>query len=656
MAVEVLLSFFADAFRPLYLVFIVPTVVTLAVAFWIYYRATHGAFHSKYRLEPRPLVKDQRERDKVLKQGFASRKIPTDLDAIVVGSGIGGLCTAGCLARFGKKVLVLEQHDQAGGCCHTFEEKGYEFDVGVHYVGEMVRWNLNYNLLDQLTNGQLQWEKLDEDYDSVVVESERIPVYTPPDRWRCHLLETFPKEKAAINEFFRLLNLLAGQSYGFALIKYTPRYVAEFLIRWGIIRWLTSLFHYIEMPLVDALKRMTSDEKLRATLMYNFGDYGASPRDSSFGMQLLLLQHFLSDGGYYPRGGASELAFHLIPTVESAGGRVLVRAPVSQILTNEQGHATGVRVKKGEDYVDIHAPIIISNAGVTVTFERLLPREIAEKSGYLTPHPAIRPGHACLQAFAGFTGTKEELNLPAQNTWYFPDSSDIDGELEKYLKLSQDEAAESPIPLLFLSFPSAKDSTYNERHPGKSTATLITLCNYEWFAQWDAERVKNRGDDYDTIKMAMGQHLLRRLYELYPHLEGKLDFLEVGSPVSQNYYVGYSRGEIYMLDHHLERFKMDACLMLRPETKIPGLYMTGQDVFTCGVVGALNAGLATASAVLDRCLFLDLTCHLACARLAHCFSSGPAEKCPGEKAEKKEEEEEEEEEVVANGVAKKKEE
>lgn len=62
--------------------------------------------------------------------GFTQQKVPKDLDAIVVGSGIGGLAIAAILAKVGKKVLVLEQHDQAGGCCHTFVEKGYEFDVG----------------------------------------------------------------------------------------------------------------------------------------------------------------------------------------------------------------------------------------------------------------------------------------------------------------------------------------------------------------------------------------------------------------------------------------------------------------------------------------------------------------------------------------------
>lgn len=65
-----------------------------------------------------------------LTAGFSPDKVPQDLDVIVVGSGIGGLTAAATLAKAGKKVLVLEQHDQAGGCCHTYIEKGFEFDVG----------------------------------------------------------------------------------------------------------------------------------------------------------------------------------------------------------------------------------------------------------------------------------------------------------------------------------------------------------------------------------------------------------------------------------------------------------------------------------------------------------------------------------------------
>lgn len=62
--------------------------------------------------------------------GFRADRVPSALDAVVIGSGIGGLTAAALLAKAGKKVLVLEQHDQAGGCTHTFQNKGFEFDVG----------------------------------------------------------------------------------------------------------------------------------------------------------------------------------------------------------------------------------------------------------------------------------------------------------------------------------------------------------------------------------------------------------------------------------------------------------------------------------------------------------------------------------------------
>jgi all-trans-retinol 13,14-reductase len=58
---------------------------------------------------------------------------------------------------------------QAGGCCHTFIDKGYEFDVGIHYIGEMSKDKINRTLVDQITEGQVEWEKLDEEFDVVSI-------------------------------------------------------------------------------------------------------------------------------------------------------------------------------------------------------------------------------------------------------------------------------------------------------------------------------------------------------------------------------------------------------------------------------------------------------------------------------------------------------
>ncbi len=90
----------------------------------------------------------------------------------------------------------------------------------------------------------------------------------------------------------------------------------------------------------------------------------------SFFIVIQIHKHFLSTGGYYPKGGASEIAYNMIPIIEAAGGKVLVRANVVRILYDGD-KVTGVKLRKGTDQHEIHAPIIISNAGNKLHLHRL---------------------------------------------------------------------------------------------------------------------------------------------------------------------------------------------------------------------------------------------------------------------------------------------
>ena len=74
---------------------------------------------------------------------------------------------------------------------------------------------------------------------------------------------------------------------------------------------------------------------------------------------------------------------------------------------------------------------------------------------------------------------------------------------ENYSNLDVEKMQDARIPLLFLSFPSAKDPNWN-LHPGrkdKSTCAIITLARWEWYEKWQNRPLKRRGDDYDAVNM-----------------------------------------------------------------------------------------------------------------------------------------------------------
>ena len=156
------------------------------------------------RRAPAPYVDDRSQRDEVLKQRFSANDVPENPDVVVIGSGIGGLTTGLLLARSGLRVLVVEQNGKAGGCCHTFTKKGFEFDTGIHYIGEMRNRTLPKFLIDQLTAGQLVWSDMDDVFDIVLLGKDKVrryPITAGPQRFVEALVEHFPAERKAIERW-----------------------------------------------------------------------------------------------------------------------------------------------------------------------------------------------------------------------------------------------------------------------------------------------------------------------------------------------------------------------------------------------------------------------------------------------------------------------
>lgn len=560
--------------------------------------------------EVKAKITDQKQRDAVLKQGFNKDKVPQDLDAIVVGSGIGGLSVAAILAKAGKKVLVLEQHDQAGGCCHTFIDKGYEFDVGIHYIGEMNYESISKTYLNQITNGQLEWAPMRDDFDEVVFaekgqEPRRYPVFSGEDRWKESLKKRFPAEAENIERFFKLIKEVYPGSSKALLVKFIPLWAVRLLKATGLIKYFTNFFEWNAKSCKEVVWGLTKNQELRDIFCYSFYDFGTPPSQAGFPMQTLLHGHF-SQGSSYPVGGASEIAFHIIPVIEDAGGKVFVRAEVTQIILDGEGKACGVQVKKGKELQEVSAPLVISDAGVYNSFQRLLPPDVASSS-YLWPLvQAGKHGPGSLSVFVGLNCDSEELDIvQRKNIWAYT-GNNIDKLYVNYMNLSREEALDADLPVVFISFPSTKDPEWKKKYPGKTTMALVSLMPYHWLEEWKNERVMKRGDEYESLKNTFGHKAVEQACQLFPSIREHIDYVNIGTPLSNSHYLGAPQGEIYGLDHTRERFSIWNYAILRPQTDIPGFYLTGQDICSCGFAGALWGGLLCASSILHRNVQNDL--------------------------------------------------
>jgi all-trans-retinol 13,14-reductase len=500
-------------------------------------------------------------------------------DAIVVGSGMSGLSTAAILARHaGRRVLVLERHYTAGGFTHAFTRPGYEWDVGVHYIGQVGPGGALRGLFDYVTEGRLDWAPLPDVYDRIVLGDREYDYVTGTKRFIRRMTEYFPREASAIARYVALVKEATGAASGFYVDKVLPASLSR--VVGPLLR--APLLRHADRTTGEVLASLTDDLELRAVLAGQLGDYGLPPSRSSFAIHAAVASHYLG-GAFFPVGGARAIARAIAPVIERAGGAILVRAEVSRILV-EGGRAVGVRMADGRE---IRAPVVVSAVGAVNTFERLVAPEHAPP-GVRAAVSAVGPSVSYVSLYLGFRDTDEALGLTGTNLWLYP-GRDHDAAFERYCA-----DPEAPFPLVFVSFPSAKDPTFRERHPGRSTVDVIVPALHAWFSPWEATRWRKRGEDYEALKARFTARILDVLLARLPQLRGKIDHAELSTPLSTAHFAGYSRGELYGIDHTPARYHMP----LRIRTPVGGLYLTGQDIISAGVSAALMAGVLTSSAIV----------------------------------------------------------
>jgi all-trans-retinol 13,14-reductase len=490
---------------------------------------------------------------------------------------MGGLTVASLMAQLKhQRVLVLERHFRLGGFTHSFTRRGHRaWDVGLHYVGGMGAGEMGRQLFDLVTGFGVRWQKMPSPFEKFVYPDFTFDVPDDEASYRQALIARYPQERAAIDVYFRDLHAVAGWVGAQIVAQSVPGMVAPF------IRMVSRRRRALALSTTAAyLDEHFRDRQLKALLASQWGDYGLPPSESAFAIHALVVGSYLG-GGYYPVGGAGTIARSVAAIVSANGGQCLVDHRVTEIIVSD-GAAVGVKVTSAESDVEFTAPHVVSDAGAFTTFCHLVPQRVPIP--FRADLERLAAGHGFVTLYLAFNESPAQLGFRGENHWIY------DGYDHDALFRRRGGVLEGQPTGCYLSFQSLKDPEATS-HIGE----IVAFLDYESVAAWENQPWHDRGEEYDRLKHRIAEALLGFVDRHYPGFKSLVDYCEVSTPLTVEHFTGHLRGSVYGIPATPERFRRP---YLSVATPVKNLYLTGADVASLGIMGAMMGGVATAARLL----------------------------------------------------------
>ncbi|HBE32707.1 MAG TPA: carotene isomerase, partial [Cyanobacteria bacterium UBA11368] len=432
-----------------------------------------------------------------------------EFDAIVIGSGIGGLVTATQLAAKGAKVLVLERYLIPGGSAGYFEREGYRFDVGASMIfgfGDKGTTNLLTRAL-QAVNVSLETIPDPVQVQYHLPDGLNLRVHRNYEKFLQELIERFPQERHGIRQFYdecwEVFNCLNAMEL---LSLEEPRYLTRvFFQHPGAC---LGLVKYLPQNAGEVARKYIKDPILLKFIDIECYIWSVVPADMT---PMINAGMVFSDRHYgginYPKGGVGQIALKLVEGLEKAGGQIQYKARVKKILT-EGGKAVGVKLATGEVY---RAKRIVSNSTRWDTFEKLLPPEempVAEKKWQkrYQKSPSFLSLHLGVEASVLPLGT--ECHHIVLEDW---------------------NQMETPEGTIFISIPTLLDPDL-----APEGYHILHVFTPSWVEDWQGMSP----DEYEAKKEEAAGRIIERLETIFPGLDAGLDYMEVGTPRTHRRYLG----------------------------------------------------------------------------------------------------------------------
>lgn len=503
-----------------------------------------------------------------------------EFDAVIIGSGLGGLSCAAAFARQGFKPLVLEQHHKPGGYATTFKRPGgFVFDVSLHSttVGER---NGIHNLIPgfpeikdvEFVPHHNLYRAIFPDYD-IQVPQKDLPSYIKI------LKGHFPDEKEGIEGIFEDMKGLARDVSKISSVGGqvdTRSFPTEY----------PYLFRCFNQTWGGMMNARIKDPKLKAIISTLWGYYGLPPSKLASFYYAIPTMGYLQEGGYYPMGKSQKISNAMVKFIEEKAGKVLLRKRVEKILIKDHV-AYGVQTKDGEEYI---GKVVVSNANAYDTFHKMMEEDEYLKD-YLERMEQFSISFSCFQVFLGLK--KDLINEVGikDSEIFYKTGYDLEADYKAILKADV-ETPEFGLTLY--------DNLYKGYSPeGKNTLSIIVLQGYDFWKKYEADYFKGKKTEYRKEKERMTDIIIERVEKaLLPGLSKAIEVKEASTPLTNVRYTSNYRGAMYGWDQTLDNTGPRRLAHITP---IKNLYLSGAWTQFGGGYGAvLGSGLQCFSAVMNN--------------------------------------------------------
>ena len=473
---------------------------------------------------------------------------------IIIGSGLGGLTCGFILQKNGYDVTVLEQGHQIGGCLQCFSRQGVKFETGMHFIGSAAEGQTMNRLMNFLCLTDVELSSLDpKGYDTIALAGEIFRFPNGRDAFVEQMSSYFPKEKDNLKHYIDLVARIASAS---TLNSLTSEE-----------RDLAMNTEYQTRSINDVLESLFRDEILRNVLVGNLPLYAAE-RDKTPFAQHAFIMDFYNQSAFRVVGGSDVIAHSLARSIKEMGGQVLTDKRACRIRCNET-QATGVETA---DECFFPADYVVSTVHPARLLELLDTKLI--RPAFRSRLSNIPNTTGCFTLYVKF----KENTMPYMNTNFYGyhSSSPWDSDQHDYLYMHH---------------------CHRDKARFAKSGVVLSYMKMDEVARWQGTCVGYRGADYEAFKHEHAEQLIQDVERHHPGFTAAIDTYYTSTPLTYLDYTGTENGSMYGVakDIHL-----GPAGRVPYRTKVPNLFLAGQNVNSHGMMGVLVGTIVTCSELLKQ--------------------------------------------------------